>query len=249
MKSGELPFVRDMFDRIAPHYDFLNRLLSLRQDVYWRRAMVSALAPAPAAAVLDVACGTADVALEISVQTGPDAQVVGVDFAPGMLRSAGAKRSTGKGRAPILLAAADAFHLPFTPGGFDAVTIAFGIRNIQDKTTVLKCFYDQLKPGGRLAVLELATPESGLLRKLYLLYFNRLLPLLGKLISRHGYAYTYLPESVARFPAARAFARTMRAAGFERVRYRKMTMGVAVLFVGEKLTNRQINDIVEDQIG
>lgn len=234
MNRCELDFVRDMFDRIAPHYDLLNRLLSLRQDIYWRRVMVSALALSPGARVLDAACGTADVGLEIVRQTHHDIKVVGVDFSPGMLRPATLKIQHSGAAADIYLAAADAFHLPFPPNGFDAITMAFGIRNIQDKETVLKRFYEQLKPGGRLAVLELGTPERGPARGAYLFYFNRLLPFIGRFVSSHRFAYTYLPKSVARFPAAGEFAAMMRRAGFAKVRYRKLTTGITVLFVGEK---------------
>jgi demethylmenaquinone methyltransferase/2-methoxy-6-polyprenyl-1,4-benzoquinol methylase len=234
MKSKELPFVREMFDRIAPHYDFLNRLLSLRRDVWWRRVLVEALALPRGAKLLDVACGTADVALEIDRRLGSGGVVVGADFSLQMLRSARPKVLDAKGRPRVHLAAADAFAPPFRDGSFDAVTIAFGIRNIQDKATVLARFLDLLKPGGQVAVLELATPEGGMLRNLYLFYFNRLLPLLGRIFSKHSFAYSYLPASVAQFPPAAAFARLMRAAGFEAVRYRKLTLGVAVLFIGRK---------------
>ena len=164
MKSKELPFVREMFDRIAPHYDFLNRLLSLRRDVGWRRVLAEALALPPPAKLLDVACGTADVALEIDRRLGPEAVVVGADFSLQMLRSARPKVLDAKGRPRVHLAAADAFAPPFRDDSFDAVTIAFGIRNIQDKATVLARFLDLLKPGGQAAVLELATPEAGMLR-------------------------------------------------------------------------------------
>jgi demethylmenaquinone methyltransferase/2-methoxy-6-polyprenyl-1,4-benzoquinol methylase len=234
MDRRELDFVRDMFDRIAPRYDFLNRFLSLRQDVYWRRTQVAALALAPGARVLDAACGTGDVGLEILRQTRGGALTVGIDFAPEMLRLALPKIEKDIHSGGICLAAADAFDLPFRPGGFDAVTMAFGIRNIQDKATVLRRFRDQLKPGGRLAILELATPDQGILRKAYLFYFNRLLPFIGRFFSSHSFAYTYLPQSVARFPAAPRFAAMMRQAGFRNVRYRKLTMGITVLFVGEK---------------
>jgi demethylmenaquinone methyltransferase/2-methoxy-6-polyprenyl-1,4-benzoquinol methylase len=234
MKSKELPFVREMFDGIAPHYDFLNRLLSLRRDVGWRRVLAEALVLPPNARLLDVACGTADVALEILRRHGSGAVVVGTDFSLQMLRSARPKVLDATGRPRVRLAAADAFAPPFRDSSFDAVTIAFGIRNIQDKQTVLRRFLGLLKPGGQVAVLELATPEAGLLRDLYLSYFNRLLPLLGRLFSKHRFAYTYLPASVAQFPPAAAFARLMRDAGFEQVRYRKLTLGVAVLFIGRK---------------
>ena len=234
MKSKELPFVRDMFDRIAPHYDFLNRMLSLRRDVWWRSVLAEALALPPGAKLLDVACGTADVALELDRRLGSEAVVVGADFSLQMLRSAWPKVLDAQGRPRVHLAAADAFAPPFRGNSFDAVTIAFGIRNIQDKATVLARFLDLLKPGGQVAVLELATPEAGILRNAYLFYFNRLLPLLGRFFSKHSFAYSYLPASVAQFPPAATFARLMCAAGFEQVRYRKLTLGIAVLFVGRK---------------
>jgi len=234
MSRSELDFVRDMFDRIAPRYDFLNRMLSLRQDVYWRRTLVAALAATPGARVLDAACGTGDVGLEVSRQSQGAVKVVGIDFAPEMLRLAGPKIQGVNASGGICLAAADAFHLPFKPGGFDAITMAFGIRNIQDKDTVLRRFWDQLKPGGRLAILELGTPGGGTARQAYLFYFNRLLPFIGRLFSSHSFAYRYLPQSVARFPAADRFAAQMSRAGFRNVRYRKLTMGITVVFVGDK---------------
>ncbi len=234
MSRQELDFVRDMFDRIAPHYDFLNRLLSLRQDVYWRAKLVSSLELASGARVLDTACGTGDVGIEIRRQFGGQTGVFGIDFAPEMLRLAQPKLKNMADGPPICLAAADAFDLPFKSGQFDAITMAFGIRNIQDKETVLKCFWDQLKPGGRLAILELGTPAKGLARQVYLFYFNKLLPFVGRFFSRHSFAYSYLPNSVARFPAAPEFAAMMRRAGFTRVRYLPLTKGITVLFVGDK---------------
>jgi demethylmenaquinone methyltransferase/2-methoxy-6-polyprenyl-1,4-benzoquinol methylase len=234
MSRKELDFVRDMFDRIAPHYDFLNHLLSLRRDVYWRSELVCSLGLSTGARVLDTACGTGDVAIEIMRQAGGQADVVGIDFAPEMLRLAGSKLGRIPGGRPIELVAADAFDLPFRTGQFDFITMAFGIRNIQDKETVLKRFWNHLKPGGRLAILELGTPAQGLARRIYLFYFKRLLPFVGRFFSKHSFAYSYLPDSVARFPEAPEFARMMRRAGFTRVRYRPLTLGITVLFVGDK---------------
>ena len=230
MKERELKFVREMFDNIAPRYDFLNRLLSLRRDVYWRRVLVESLGLAPGNMVLDAACGTADVALEINERSQGLVSVVGFDFSHEMLRLAGPKIENRS----ISLVAADAFDIPFGPSGFEAVTIAFGIRNIQNKSEVLKRFWQQLKPGGRVAVLELVTPTQGLPRKAYLFYFNVLLPLIGRFFSKHSFAYRYLPESVSNFPAVSEFADLMRRSGFINVRYRGLTMGIAALFIGDK---------------
>ena len=238
MKRNELDFVRRMFDGISPHYDFLNRLLILRQDIYWRRTLVSALGLVSGARVLDAACGTADVGLEILRRFKGDVRVIGVDFAPRMLHRAIAKIKKAPFGSCIQLAAADAFRLPFGPGQFDAVTMAFGIRNIQNKQVVLNAFNRQLKPGGRLAILELGTPTTNPMRQAYLLYFQRLLPLIGRFFSKHRFAYTYLPESVARFPAPAEFSAMMRRAGFVNIRYRPLTGGITVLFVGDKPESR-----------
>ena len=230
MKDREFKFVREMFDNIAPRYDFLNRLLSLRRDVYWRRALVESLELTSGGTVLDAACGTADVALEIVRSSFGRVEVVGIDFAPEMLRLATAKIRS----KPISLVAADAFDMPFNKAGFSAVTMAFGIRNIQNKATILQQFRQQLKPGGRVAILELVTPTRGPARSAYLFYFNTLLPLIGRFFSKHNFAYRYLPESVANFPTAPEFATLMRRCGFTNVRYRELTLGIAVLFVGDK---------------
>lgn len=229
MKEHEIDFVRQMFDHIAPRYDFLNRLLSLRRDVLWRQVLVQSLALNANDRVLDAACGTADVALEI-VRQFPGVQVTGIDFAPQMLRLAQPKIAA----APICLAAADAFDLPFEFEHFDALTMAFGIRNIQNKAAVLQHFWKHLKPGGRLAILELITPTAEPARSAYLFYFNRLLPIVGRLFSKHSYAYTYLPDSVAKFPPVGDFMQLMRASGFVNLRSCKLTLGIAAIFVGDK---------------
>jgi demethylmenaquinone methyltransferase / 2-methoxy-6-polyprenyl-1,4-benzoquinol methylase len=235
MNTRELPFIRQMFDTIAPRYDLLNRLLSLRQDVAWRRAMVSAMAPGVNGLVLDVACGTGDVALEILRRHGSRLTVIALDFAPGMLFLAKRKMQAASAGGQIRLMAGNALALPFARGTFDAVTIAFGIRNIQDKGAVLKAFYDCLKPGCGLFVLELSTPPEGRLLSAYLLYFRKLLPMIGGLFSHNIGAYRYLPESVLHFPPARQFAGLMRAAGFVGVKWKPMTLGIATLFVGYRL--------------
>jgi len=234
-KNTELPFIRDMFESIAPRYDLLNRLLSLRQDVYWRRAMVSEMDIPRNADVLDVACGTGDVAIEILRQKDHGVRVFGVDFSPGMLILAKEKIAVKKKISDnIFLNAGDAFYLPFKKKTFDAVTIAFGIRNIQDKLTVLKCFYDSLKPGGMLLVLELATPSERGLLSFYLFYFKKILPLIGWFFSKNLMAYQYLPDSVVHFPKPDRFAAIMESAGFSNVRWKKLTLGTAVLYIGYK---------------
>ena len=234
MKNVELPFIREMFESIAPRYDLLNRLLSLSQDIYWRRAMVSAIEVPANGALLDVACGTGDVAIEILRQKGTGVSIFGVDFSTNMLMSAKNKVKSISDRSNIYLLAGNAFNLPFRKETFDAVTIAFGIRNICDKLSVLKVFYDSLKPGGMLLVLELATPRKGFLLSSYLFYFKKVLPLIGWFLSKNPKAYLYLPSSVANFPDPKSFAAMMRSSGFINVRWKSLTMGIANLHVGYK---------------
>ena len=231
--NKELDFIKDMFDRIAPKYDFLNRLLSLRQDIVWRTQMVKAAALQKDSRVLDVACGTCDVALEINSQLMGQSKIFGLDFSFGMLRL-GKQKLIKKNKKNIELLNADALNLPFKHDLFDAVFIAFGIRNIMDRPKAVKEFFHALKSGGRLTVLELTTPEKGILRSLYLLYFQMILPLIGSFFSKDNNAYTYLPDSVLKFPTPVKFSKIMRGAGFENIRFKQMTFGIVTLFVGTK---------------
>jgi len=234
MKNIELPFIKEMFNSIAPRYDLLNRLLSLRQDVYWRRKMIAEI-PTPARGrILDMACGTGDVILEILKQKGSDVTVIGSDFSPGMLWLAKQKVDAKAGAKAVSLIAGNALHMPFQPNGFDAITIAFGIRNIADKLTALQAFHAGLKKGGALAVLELTTPPKGLFLSLYLFYFKQILPLIGWLVSGDTKAYRYLPDSVLHFPESRVFAGMMRSAGFVDIRWRRLTFGIVTLYLGKK---------------
>lgn len=253
----ELDFVKEMFDSIAPKYDFLNRFLSLRQDLLWRREMVKAAElPEKRFRVLDVACGTCDVALEVARQRRRGGCIVATDFSPGMLalghqkvdaalmdrRILNSVSSTGKmdgnkrsdRGTTIHLVAGNALSLPFSGGIFHGVFIAFGIRNIMDRKGALKAFYDMLEPGGRCVVLELTTPSKGFFRALYLFYFQRILPAIGGLFSKNQGAYHYLPASVLKFPQPKAFARLMGEVGFDNVRWKGMTFGIVTLFVGER---------------
>ena len=225
--------ISSMFDHIAPKYDFLNRLLSLRRDVYWRREMVRALNLTDQAVVIDAACGTGDVMVEI-LRRKPDARVYGIDFSKKMLHLARRKINEFFPGQQTGLLAADALHIPFAPGRADAVTIAFGIRNIKDRRKALECFRDVLKPGGSLAVLELNTPSAPWLRSLYLLYFQKVLPGIGGFFSNNTDAYQYLPASVLHFPPPAGFAALMQQAGFRDVAWKSMSAGIATLYVGLK---------------
>ena len=233
METKELPFVRDMFDSIAPKYDLLNRLLSLRQDVHWRKKMVSAMVIPEGGQVLDVACGTGDVVMEICRQKGPRVHVIGVDFSANML-SLSREKTRHHPPGTVSLVAGDALALPVESASVHAITIAFGIRNIQNKALALEAFYQSLIPGGMLLVLELATPRKSRLRDAYLTYFQKVLPLIGRFFSHHHFAYSYLPDSVSRFPSSETFMNLMKAAGFTQITCHRLTLGVANLFVGIK---------------
>ncbi len=235
--NKELDFVKGMFDSIAPKYDFLNRLLSLRQDTFWRTQMVKAAKLKKGSTILDVACGTCDVALETSAHLLGEASIIGLDFSFGMLRL-GKKKLEKKEKKNIALLNADALNLPFKKKLFDAVFIAFGIRNIMDRQRAINEFFNVLNPGGRLAVLELTTPEKGWLRWIYLLYFQKILPIIGSFFSKDQNAYSYLPDSVLKFPTATEFSKIMVTTGFKNIRYKQMTFGIVTLFVGTRPLNK-----------
>jgi len=183
--------------------------------------------------VLDVACGTCDVALEINSQLMGCPRIFGLDFSFGMLKL-GKQKLIKQDKKNVALLNADALNLPFKHDIFDAVFIAFGIRNIMNRQMAITAFLKVLNNGGRLAVLELTTPEKGIFRSLYLLYFQKILPVIGSFFSKHHNAYTYLPKSVLKFPTPVEFSKIMRQAGFKNIRFKQMTFGIVTLFIGSK---------------
>jgi demethylmenaquinone methyltransferase/2-methoxy-6-polyprenyl-1,4-benzoquinol methylase len=212
--------VERMFDRIAPVYDAMNRLMTAGLDQRWRR-LTAAAAVRPGDRVLDACCGTGDLAVACARAGG---RVVGVDFSEPML--ARARRKS----AAVEWVRADVLALPFADGGFDAATVGFGIRNVADLDAGLRELRRVLRPGARLAVLEITRPR-GPLSLFYRVWFDAVVPLLGKLLPG-GSAYTYLPASVRRFPAPDELAATMTAAGFRDVRFRLFGGGIVALHVG-----------------
>ncbi len=225
--------IADMFDAIAPRYDFLNHFLSAGLDRGWRNRAVEALALPEHARVLDVCTGTADLAIA-TVARARGASVVGVDFAGEMLRLGVAKIRQASLQRRIQLVRGDAMRIPIGDASCDAATIAFGIRNVAEPNRALAEIARVLKPGARLAILEFGQPSIPGIRTLYSWYFRQVLPRIGGLISRHQSAYTYLPASVGTFPAPSAFAATLTATGFSHVRTVPLTFGIVYLFVAER---------------
>lgn len=225
--------ISGMFDSIAPRYDLLNRVLSAGLDQKWRRRAIEALGLSGQPAVLDLCTGTADLALA-ALERHPDADVVGVDFSGQMLRLGLVKvRSAGRQRE-IRLVRGDATMIPLPDGSRDAATIGFGIRNVAEPGKALAELARVLKPGGRLAILEFGHPRIPGIRTLYLWYFKYLLPAIGRLVSRHGSAYSYLPASVGMFPPPAEFARFIESHGFVKVDAVPLTFGIVYLYVATR---------------
>jgi len=224
VETGTLPAegVQRMFDRIAPVYDVMNRVMTGGLDRRWRRITVEQ-AVSPGDRVLDACCGTGDLA--IAAQRRGAAKVVGLDFSEEMLERA-------RRKAPELeWVRGDALALPFGDGSFDAATVGFGVRNVDDLDAAIRELRRVLRPGGRLAILEITTPV-GALAVFYGFWFDRVIPLLGKVLPG-GAAYTYLPASVRRFPKPEDLADLLAESGFGKVRFRRFAGGIVALHVGE----------------
>ena len=222
--------VREMFATIAGRYDLLNHLLSLNIDKKWRRLVVNrvrAKVLARESLILDVACGTGDLSLMLFEIDG--ARVVGTDFCRPMLSIAAEKVPAG-----VRLIEGDALALPFKDATFDAVTIAFGLRNLAGVESGLKELRRILKPNGWVAVLEFSRPSNALLRPLFGLYFRKILPLLGGVISGSRGAYSYLPASVSRFPDQQQLGSLMEQAGLDQVSFENLSGGIAALHFGRR---------------
>jgi demethylmenaquinone methyltransferase/2-methoxy-6-polyprenyl-1,4-benzoquinol methylase len=222
--------ISGMFDAIAPRYDLLNRVLSAGIDRYWRRRAIASLGTRPDGVLLDVCCGTADVALQARA-AGAVGKVVGVDFAGAMLAIGHAKVARAGESARIALLRGDATALPAASGSADGVTVAFGIRNVERPELACREMTRVLRPGGRLAILEFGEPRLPGLAALYRWYFRHVLPRVGRLISGQGVAYSYLPASVSNFPPPEVFCQTLRAAGFVDVRAVPLTLGIVYLYM------------------
>jgi demethylmenaquinone methyltransferase / 2-methoxy-6-polyprenyl-1,4-benzoquinol methylase len=228
--TAKRAYVRGIFTAIAPRYDLLNHLLSLNVDRRWRRQAVKLLnwERKPAGLYLDLCAGTLDLAATLAHTPGFNGGVIGADFVLPMLQ-----RGRHKARTVVPLNA-DALELPFGDQVFDGATVGFGVRNLADLELGLQESARVLKPGARLVVLEFTTPARQPLKAFYLSYFRHILPMIGRLVSKHTTAYTYLPESVLNFPAPDALAERMRHAGFSEVSYQTLFGGICALHVGTR---------------
>ena len=227
--------ISGMFDAIAGRYDLLNTVLSGGLDRYWRRRAIASLRLTGRERLLDVCAGTADVAIGAARRSSGAARVVAVDFSGSMLAH-GLTKVKGSGLSDrIQLIRADAMALPAANGSVDAVTIAFGIRNVQRPEIACKELLRVLRPGGRLAILEFGLPVIPAVRPLYRWYFNHVLPRIGRVVSGHDAAYTYLPQSVGTFQFGEEFARILHDTGFSQVKASPLALGIVYLYTAQKL--------------
>jgi len=233
-KSGDR--VRRMFSEIAPRYDLLNHLLSLNIDRYWRWKTLKLLNLQPNVPFLDVCTGTGDLAIAASKSLGADTEVVGSDFCAEMLDFARKKQSKlAEPRPNLRFVEADTMELPFGDGVFQAVSVAFGLRNVADTKVGLREMMRVCHEGGTVAILEFSKPSLPGLKHLYTIYFKSILPRVGNSVARNSSeAYQYLPQSVSEFPSGEQLASVMREVGLKNVQWRPMTFGVVTLYTGTK---------------
>jgi len=234
--------VREMFGRIAPRYDLLNHLLSLRFDVMWRKRVARRfhdLLASPDARVLDLCCGTGDLAFALAAESrnqskGGAARITGADFAHPMLVRACEKARVPSSQAAVEFLEADALSLPFADQSFDLVTTAFGFRNLANYAAGLAEIHRILRPGGHIAILEFAEPDGPLFGRLYRFYFRRVLPRIGGVFSGNDQAYGYLPNSVARFPRPIELAKLMEQCSFTAASFERWTGGIVALHTAKR---------------
>ncbi len=224
--------VEQMFDNIAPKYDFLNRTLSLGIDVLWRKKAIKLLAKRNPKQILDVATGTADLALE-AIKLNPD-KITGIDISEGMLQHGRTKIKQRNLESKIELIKADSENLPFSTDTFDATMVSFGVRNFEHLEIGLAEILRTLKPKGIIMVLEFSKPESFPIKQVYNFYFNNILPGIGRLISKDSAAYDYLPASVDAFPHGKRFTDILEKVGYLNCKQIKLSFGIASIYLAEK---------------
>jgi demethylmenaquinone methyltransferase/2-methoxy-6-polyprenyl-1,4-benzoquinol methylase len=227
----EAKTVRRMFESVAPCYDLLNRVLSMGIDRSWRRRVVQVLELRPEQTVLDLCCGTGDLALALA----PHARANACDFTWRMLEKASEKAAAVTARVGLI--AADTLKLPFAPESFDAATVAFGIRNLEDMDAGLREIQRILKPDGVLAILEFSHPNRWWIRLPYRFYLNVVLPHVGNYLSRKGEAYRYLADSIMGFPDPQALVAILEGIGYANVTYERLSGGIVALHLAHKLND------------
>jgi len=234
MNDGQrIEIVQDIFATVTEKYDFLNRFLSLRRDVYWRKKTIEQMQFNENKSLLDVATGTADVALECA-KYHKDVKVQGVDFVQRMIDFGRKKAQAMHLQDQVKLDWGDATQLEFSDSSFGVCSMAFGIRNIPDKIKALKEMQRVIVPGGQVVILELTTPEPGFWRRLYSFYLNGLLPKLARLFSKNPSAYEYLADSIMNFPTRREFVELLESIGLKNCQAIPLTLGVCTIYIGNK---------------
>lgn len=231
-ESSKKQQVADMFDNISHKYDFLNHFLSLGIDIRWRRKAVKLLKELQPKTILDIATGTGDFAIE-ALSLNPDA-IIGVDISEGMLKVGRQKLKKRKLDDRISLQSGDSENLPFDDNKFDAIIVAFGVRNFENLEKGLSEMLRVLRPGGKVVVLEFSKPKSFPFKQLYNFYFKNILPTVGKTISKDNAAYTYLPESVKSFPDGKYFTGILDKIGFKNTECKPLTFGISSIYTGIK---------------
>jgi len=224
--------VRDMFNSIAPRYDVLNHVLSVGIDIIWRKKVIRIIKQHDHQTVLDVATGTGDLAIA-AAKLNPE-KIVGIDISGEMLKYQAIKLKNKNLENLIELTLGDGESLPFEESSFDVAMVAFGVRNFENLEQGLKEMYRVLKKNGIIVVLEFSKPEKFPVKQFYNFYFKRILPMVGKWISRSDHAYNYLPDSVGHFPSGEAFNSFLHEAGFQKTKNRPLTFGIASIYTGEK---------------
>ncbi len=224
--------VQNMFNNIAPKYDLLNHLLSVGIDKGWRKKVRHALAEDHPEIILDVATGTGDLAIELAKM--PVKKIIGIDIAEDMLEI-GRKKVAKKGLSDMIeMKPGDSEDIHYPDNHFDAITVAFGVRNYENLEKGLREMQRVLKPGKKMAILEFSKPAAFPMKNLYQFYFNHILPTIGRMVSKDKAAYTYLPQSVAKFPENKDFIKVLQKVGFKNPSQERLTFGIATLYVADK---------------